>query len=109
MPRQKTLLGKKFGAILKRIRQDAGLTQEDLEELTGYSRVQIAYFETGISTPTLQSLLILEMALKLEPGHLSRLTMRKLPAGWHKKMMKKKRGSGLNAPSPSRRRRPSAA
>ena len=100
MPRQKTYLGVKFGPVLKQLREESGLTQEALEEKTGYTRVQISYLETGITTPTLRTLLIFEMAFGVAPGELSRRVMAVLPAGWQKK------GAAFSAPAPAHQGRP---
>jgi transcriptional regulator with XRE-family HTH domain len=37
----------KLGSVLHRLRKEKNLTQEKLAELSGLSRVQIAYLETG--------------------------------------------------------------
>ena len=81
-PRKKTPLGRTFGRVLKAARQARQLTQETLADATDYRRVQIAYFETGISTPSLEALIVLEQALGLETGELLRRTVDDLPRRW---------------------------
>jgi transcriptional regulator with XRE-family HTH domain len=39
--------------VFRTIRQSLGLSQEKMAELSGISRVQISYYETGDSTPTM--------------------------------------------------------
>ncbi len=78
--RKKTALGRTFGRVLKQLRAEAQLSQEQLAALIDYSRVQIAFFETGISTPSLEALIRLEKALALPAGELLRLTTVALPA-----------------------------
>lgn len=81
-PRKKTPLGRTFGRVLQAARLDRQLTQEELADHTDYSRVQIAYFETGISTPSLEALIVLEKALGLATGELLRRTVETLPKRW---------------------------
>jgi len=55
--------------ICKRIRKyrhDAGLTQEDLAEKVGVSRVYIGYVEQGRNTPSLEILGKIAKALKVK-------------------------------------------
>ena len=79
MPRKRTPLGRAFGRVLKAIRKEHGLTQDELADRVDYSRVQIGYFETGVSTPSLEALIRLERELKLPPGDLVRRTLDALP------------------------------
>ncbi len=76
--RQKTELGMAFGAVLAEARGQRGLTQEALAARIDYSRVQIAYLETGVREPSLEALLRLERALELPSGDLTRRTAQKL-------------------------------
>ena len=77
--RKKTPLGRAFGSALKAAREKSGLSQEELAARIDYSRVQVAFFETAVSTPTLQALIRLEQALGLPPGELTRRTVEILP------------------------------
>jgi len=81
--RKKTQLGITFGQVLKAARAAQGLTQEELAAAIDYSRVQIAYLESGFRTPSLEALLVLEPALQLNPGELVRQTaeIRNAPRG----------------------------
>ena len=59
--------------ICKRIRKyrhEAGLTQEDLAEKVGVSRVYIGYVEQGRNTPTLDVLGKIARALKVKVSDL---------------------------------------
>jgi transcriptional regulator with XRE-family HTH domain len=80
--RQKTPLGRTFGRVLKAARKDAKLTQEELAAATEYSRMQLAYCETGVSTPSLKALILLEEKLGLPSGELLRRTVEALPKRW---------------------------
>jgi transcriptional regulator with XRE-family HTH domain len=82
MARKKTPLGRTFGRVLKAARENLELTQETLAAQTDYSQVQIAYLETGISTPSLQGLILLEQALGVASGELLRRTVEELPKRW---------------------------
>jgi len=77
--RKRTPLGITFGRVLKAARRDSGLSQEQLAALIDYSRVQIGYFEIGVSTPSLDALIRLENALELSSGTLTQRTVEALP------------------------------
>ena len=81
-PRKKTPLGRAFGRVLKAARTESRLTQEELAAAIDYSRVQVAFFETGISTPSLEALICLERELGLPTGELLRRTVATLPKRW---------------------------
>lgn len=80
--RKKTTLGRTFGRVLKAARIDCGMSQEELSVAIDYSRIQIAYLETGHSTPSLEALICLEAALGLPSGELLRRTVEALPKRW---------------------------
>lgn len=57
------------GALIKRFRNELGLSQEKLSEISGVSRVTISLLETGQQTSTeVGTLLKLAAALKREPS-----------------------------------------
>lgn len=80
--RKKTPLGRAFGRVLKIARTESKQTQEELAAAIDYSRVQVAFFETGISTPSLEALICLEKALALPAGELLHRTVAALPKRW---------------------------
>lgn len=51
---------------LKEMRKLAGLTQEELAEKVGVSRVELSYWENGRRTPTLSNLRSLINTLGME-------------------------------------------
>jgi len=51
---------------IKKIRNEKGLTQEDLAEKVGVSRVYIGYVEQGRNTPSLEILEKIAKALKVK-------------------------------------------
>jgi transcriptional regulator with XRE-family HTH domain len=59
---------KLVGRNVKRIRQEKGLTQEQLAELSGFSQQYIIGFEQGRRNPTIVS--IYELATALGVGHM---------------------------------------
>lgn len=54
-----------IGLNIMRYRREQGLTQEDLAELTGYSRHQIQRVETAVTAPTMALLLDISEALHI--------------------------------------------
>ena len=59
-----------IGLILKKLRGERGLTQENLAKAAGLSRVHLTRLENGISTPTLTTLLKLTHILGVLPKEL---------------------------------------
>jgi DNA-binding XRE family transcriptional regulator len=56
-----------FGATLRLIRTDAGLTQEQLAHAAGVGRTYIGEVETGVRNPTLSTIWQLSRALRVSP------------------------------------------
>ena len=65
---------KLVGWNVKRIRQEKGLTQEQLAELSGFSQQYISGLEQGRRNPTIVSLYELAMALDVSHMELVRPT-----------------------------------
>jgi transcriptional regulator with XRE-family HTH domain len=65
---------KLVGRNVKRIRQEKGLTQEQLAELSGFSQQYISGLEQGRRNPTVVSLYELAMALGVSYMELVRPT-----------------------------------
>lgn len=61
----RTSLQQKLGKKIKTLRNDAGLSQEKLGELTGLDRTYISDIERGKRNPSLKSLQMLAKALKI--------------------------------------------
>jgi len=57
----------KLGKKIKMLREDAGLTQEKLAEISGISLDYMGKIEVNINKPGLKTILKLAKALKIEP------------------------------------------
>lgn len=66
-----------FGTVIRRLRTDRGLTQEELAELADLNVSYIGFLERGENLPTLSIVLNLADALKVDPGELVREVARK--------------------------------
>lgn len=62
-----------FGTVLRRLRADREMTQEDLAHESGASRAAIARMETGKQLPALPTLIRLAAALSVNASDLLRL------------------------------------
>ncbi len=58
------------GELIKRIRIERGLSQEELGNLLGVTKVSICGYETGTRTPTMQMFLKLLDILNVTPNQL---------------------------------------
>jgi transcriptional regulator with XRE-family HTH domain len=66
-------LAKKVGAVIRRLRNDAGLSQEDFADLVGVHRTYIGAIERAEKTVTLDTLQKIAVALKVKMWELIRL------------------------------------
>jgi transcriptional regulator with XRE-family HTH domain len=60
----------KFGAIVRALREEQGLTQDQLAELSGVSATYIGFIERGDNVPTLTIILQIASALKVRSSEL---------------------------------------
>ena len=65
-----TSVEKSFGQVLRQIRQEQGLSQEELGLESGYHRTYISLLERGKKNPSLQTIFQLATALKVEPSEI---------------------------------------
>jgi transcriptional regulator with XRE-family HTH domain len=63
---------KKFGAIVRALREERGLTQDQLAERAGVSATYIGFIERGDNVPTLTIILQIGSALKVRASDLLR-------------------------------------
>jgi transcriptional regulator with XRE-family HTH domain len=75
--RNKTAIA--FGRVLRALRQDAGMTQEELGLEADLRRTYVSILELGQQQPSLESLLKLAAALKVRPGDMVDKTVDLLP------------------------------
>lgn len=67
-----------FGKVLKSLRKDAGLSQEDLAERAGCDRTYPSLLERGLRTPTLDVLFKLGVGLQIDAAKMVRMTQDRL-------------------------------
>jgi transcriptional regulator with XRE-family HTH domain len=59
-----------FGQVLREIRRERGLSQEDLAFESGYHRTYISLLERGKKSPSLKTIFQLAKALNIEPSEI---------------------------------------
>jgi transcriptional regulator with XRE-family HTH domain len=59
-----------FGEVLRELRRERGLSQEQLSFESGYNRTYIGLLERGLRTPSLKTIFKLASALNLRPSQL---------------------------------------
>ena len=67
----RTSVKQKLGKNLKRIRNEKGITQEKLEELSGLDRGYISGVERGVRNPSIKNIEKLARALKISVSDLT--------------------------------------
>lgn len=67
-------LQKAFGIVLRRLRDERGLTQEDLAYESGLARTFIAKMETGRRQPSITTVFRLAESLGVRPSEIVALT-----------------------------------
>lgn len=76
------ILAEAFGAVLRELRKERAVSQEDLGFESGYHRTYVSLLERGLKSPSLQTIFELARALDIEPSELlarvERTTRRKL-------------------------------
>lgn len=70
-----------FGRVLRRLREDAGLTQEQIGFEAELRRTYISILELGQQQPSLTTILKLAQALNCSPGSLLDLVSEELKQG----------------------------
>lgn len=59
-----------FGSVLRRLRQERGLSQEELAALVDVSPSHISRMESDMKVPSLEMIFRLTVALKMKPHEL---------------------------------------
>lgn len=60
-------LEKLFGQVLRQLRRERGMSQEELGFESGYHRTYVSLLERGKKSPSLQTIFRLAKALRVEP------------------------------------------
>lgn len=68
--KQITSVNQDFGQVLRRLRKEAGLSQEQLALEAGLQRNYISMMELGRYQPTITTVFKISLALKIRPGDL---------------------------------------
>lgn len=71
-------LPKAFGLVLKELRNQVGISQEQLGLSCGLDRTFISQLERGIKQPSLATLVTLSVQLRIEAPELVRLTLERM-------------------------------
>ncbi len=71
-----------FAKVLREIRHERGLSQEQLGFEAGYHRTYIGILERGVMNPSLRTILSLASALNCPAGELIRRVEAALGKGW---------------------------
>ena len=67
-------LQESFGAVLRQLRVEKGLSQEELALEAGLDRTFVSMLERGLRQPTLSSLFAVATALRIPASRIVRLT-----------------------------------
>ncbi|MDB5854159.1 MAG: hypothetical protein JWR22_2200 [Herminiimonas sp.] len=67
-----------FGRVVRKLRTEAGLSQEEVSFRADIERYFVSYLELGRGQPTLTTVLKLAAALGVPPGELVALTQQEL-------------------------------
>jgi len=67
---QRDPIGESFGAVVRRLRESHGWTQEELAERADMSATYLGFVERGENVPTLTIILKLADALRVTPGRM---------------------------------------
>lgn len=70
-----------FGRVIRALRHEVGISQEELADRAGLHRTYISMVERGIKTPTVVTLVELARAVGMQTGELMTLFDHELAAG----------------------------
>jgi transcriptional regulator with XRE-family HTH domain len=89
---------KTFGASLREIRKESGMSQERLALEAGFERTYVSLIERGLKSPTIRAVVRLAQALKVKPSLIVE-RMERLLAGAGQDKEKTARRRPTKAPS----------
>ena len=75
---------KAFGRVLRVLRRDRGISQEELGFESGYHRTYVGMLERGEKSPSLRTVFRLAIALRVKPSEIVQRVEKSLPAGSRK-------------------------
>jgi len=67
---KKSSIEEHFGNVLKQLRNEKGISQEELGFESGYHRTYISMLERGKKSPSLKTIFQLAKALDVEPSYI---------------------------------------
>ena len=70
-----------LGAKIKRLRQEAGITQATLSQRSGLFRTHLSRIECGTANPTLTAIVAIAVALEVNPALLLKESALPMPSG----------------------------
>jgi len=70
-----------FGCILRELRSNAGLSQEELADQSGLHRTYISLLERGLRMPSLSTLFLLSKPLHTSPHEIVLSVSKKMSTG----------------------------
>lgn len=70
MPRVSSAAASHIGALIAQLRKRQGMTQDQVAVLSGIDSSNVRAYESGRSTPNIQSLVRIAAALGVQPGEL---------------------------------------
>ncbi|RFO95326.1 XRE family transcriptional regulator [Rhodoferax lacus] len=70
-----------LGAKIKRLRQEAGITQATLSQRSGLFRTHLSRIECGTANPTLTAIVAIAVALEVDPAMLLKESALSMPGG----------------------------
>lgn len=68
-----------FGSILKSLRRDKGLSQEELGFQSGYHRTYISLLERGLKSPSIRTIFDIASTLGISPSEMISRVEQKIP------------------------------
>src|SRR5260370_40188265 len=71
-----------FAKVLREVRKERGISQEELGFQSGYHRTYIGMLERGLMNPTLRTILSVASALGLPAGDLVQRVEDSVDTGW---------------------------
>jgi transcriptional regulator with XRE-family HTH domain len=71
-----------FAKVLREVRKERGISQEELGFESGYHRTYIGMLERGLMNPTLRTILSVASALEVPAGELVQRVEAVLGKGW---------------------------